>query len=156
MAAREIARFEPELQGLLLKSHAALVAAIYIVLSPLTLLILPYADLPNFLIWWFFPILVLEHINQELYRLLIVLSKQVQASLLLFLRQGSWALTAAGMLVDESSRTSEGVPARACRGMLACTLRQPKRITSQNQRAPTFKRLPSLEVGRRDLLCRCD
>jgi len=103
---REFPRYRPERQGLLIKSHAALVAVIYVVLSPLMLLVLPYADLPNFLIWWFFPILILEHINQELYRLLIMLFKQVQASVLLFLRQGSWALTAAGlMLVDEGSRS---------------------------------------------------
>jgi O-antigen/teichoic acid export membrane protein len=42
--------------------------------------------------WWFFPILLLEYINQELFRLLTVSSRQFTASIILLVRQGSWAV----------------------------------------------------------------
>ena len=100
---REIAKVEPARQGQLLKSQAALIGLLYLVLTPVALFLLPYAGMPEFLIWWFIPILVLEHVNQELYRLLIILSQQLSASLLLFLRQGSWALVIAGLMAASKS-----------------------------------------------------
>lgn len=102
---REIAKVDPMKRGLLIKSQAAFVSLLYLLLAPIVLLLLPSMGLPNSLIWWFLPIIVLEHLNQELYRLLIILSQQLSASLLLFLRQGSWALAAAGLMaISESSR----------------------------------------------------
>ncbi len=66
----------------------------------------------GFLIWtdklswtllpWFLPLLVLEHLGQELYRYLVVLGRNALASALQFFRQASWivlvlALNGAGM-----------------------------------------------------------
>ncbi len=46
-----------------------------------------------------------EHFNQEVFRLLVALSQQIAASVVLFIRQGSWALITVGlMVVDASSR----------------------------------------------------
>lgn len=103
---REIAKTGPERQGALLKAQTALVGLLYLLLAPVVLLVLWYIELPIHLIWWFLPILILEHLNQELYRLLIILSRQVTASILLFLRQGSWAIAAAGIMAfSKDSRT---------------------------------------------------
>lgn len=95
---REITKVGSERQGELLKGQAALVGLFYLILAPIVLLVLWRTGLPAHLIWWFLPILILEHLNQEIYRLLIILSQQITASILLFLRQGSWALAAAGMM----------------------------------------------------------
>lgn len=95
---REITRVERAKQGRLLKSQAALVGILYLLLAPATLLILPWAGLPPGLIWWFLPILVLEHLNQEIFRLLVILSRQITASVLLFIRQGSWAIAVAALM----------------------------------------------------------
>lgn len=102
---REITKVDTAMRGALLKSQVSLVTLLYIVLVPIAVFLLPSAGLPDVLIWWFFPILILEHLNQELYRLLIILSEQLSASFLLFLRQGSWALAAAGLMaIDDNSR----------------------------------------------------
>lgn len=95
---REITRVERAKQGRLLKSQAALVGILYLLLAPAALLILPWAGLPPGLIWWFLPILVLEHLNQEIFRLLVILSRQITASVLLFIRQGSWAIAVATLM----------------------------------------------------------
>lgn len=102
---REITRLEQAKQGRLLKSQAALVGILYLLLAPVTLLILPWAGLPTELIWWFLPILVLEHLNQEIFRLLVILSRQITASVLLFIRQGSWAIAVASLMaLNEDTR----------------------------------------------------
>lgn len=107
---REIAKVGAERQGALLKGQAALVGLLYLVLAPVVLFVLWRTELPVRLLWWFLPILILEHLNQELYRLLIILSRQIAASVLLFLRQGSWALAAAGMMaLRQESRSLEAV-----------------------------------------------
>jgi len=91
-ATREILRAPTEERGRMLKSQAALAGLFYLLLMPVAWLFLSRSGWPGHLAWWFLPILILEHLNQELYRLLIVLSEQVTASVLLFLRQGSWAI----------------------------------------------------------------
>lgn len=102
---RQIIKVGPEQQGRMLKSQAAAASLLYLAFIPIALWILPYAGLPQFLLYWFVPILILEHLNQEIYRLLIVLSHQLSASLLLFLRQGSWALALVALMVaDKDSR----------------------------------------------------
>lgn len=99
---REILHSPPERRGTLLKSQAALAVVMYLAALPLILLFVRWTGWPAQLLWLFLPVLILEHINQEIYRLLIALSKQLTASLLLFLRQGSWGLLAGLlMLLDD-------------------------------------------------------
>ncbi|WP_149334313.1 lipopolysaccharide biosynthesis protein [Halopseudomonas laoshanensis] len=90
--SRELLKATSEKRGTLLKGQALLSLFLYMIFLPVALLVLSHSDLPKQLVWWFFPILVLEHLNQEIYRLLIALSEPVSASMLLFIRQGSWAL----------------------------------------------------------------
>ena len=45
---------------------------------------------------WFYGILVLEHVSQEAYRLLVALSRPARANLILFLRSGAWVYVIVG------------------------------------------------------------
>lgn len=64
----------------------------YVILLPLMVIPFVYKVLPWGIVFWFYPILFLEHINQEIYRLMIALSNQMVASIILFVRQGVWPL----------------------------------------------------------------
>ena len=109
---REILKAPLEQRGQMLKGQASLSALLYIVVVPLAVWILPQAHWPNELLLWFFPILVLEHLNQEISRLLISVSEQITASLILFMRQGSWALAIVGLMaVNANMRQLQAVMA---------------------------------------------
>jgi hypothetical protein len=74
-------------------------------LLPIGLWLLSQSGWPSYLLYWFIPILILEHFNQELSRLLIALSEQLTSSVILFIRQGSWAIASiALMYLDSSTR----------------------------------------------------
>lgn len=89
---REIIKTPVEQRGQLLKAQAALSGILYLALLPIMLFLLIYAKWPQHLVWWFIPILILEHVNQEIMRLLNALSEQLTASVILFMRQGSWGI----------------------------------------------------------------
>lgn len=101
--ARELLKAPGKQRGNLLKGQAALSGLLYILFLPFTLVFLYYVDWPRSLVFWFFPVLVLEHFNQEISRLLIALSAPVVASVLLFIRQGSWALITVALMAWEPS-----------------------------------------------------
>ena len=109
---REILKAPLEKRGQMLKGQAALSALLYAIVVPLAVWVLPQAGWPSELLLWFFPILVLEHLNQEISRLLTALSEQITASLILFMRQGSWALAiVALMVIDPNMRRLHAVMA---------------------------------------------
>lgn len=97
-STREIIKAPDMARGQMLKGQVSLSALLYLVILPLAAWVVPQAKLPAELLVWFFPILVLEHLNQEICRLLTALSEQVTASLILFLRQGSWALAIVALM----------------------------------------------------------
>lgn len=110
--AREILKVPPAQRGRLLKAQACLSAGLFFALVPVILLVLVWAGWPPLLLWWFAPLLLCEYLNQEIYRLLVGLSRQIAASILLFLRQGSWAIgVLAVMSVSAESRTLDLVMA---------------------------------------------
>lgn len=95
---REIIHRDRSEWGGLLKNQGAFSALLYLVFLP-ALSIVFYLDLlPVRLAGWFFLLLVLEHVNQELGRLLIAISKPLTASVLLFLRSGLWAFAIAALM----------------------------------------------------------
>jgi O-antigen/teichoic acid export membrane protein len=96
--AREILKAPNAQRGQMLKSQAALSGVLYVVLFPVALVFLSQAGWPGELPWWFFPLLLLEHFNQELSRLMIALSEQITASVILFVRQGSWSIASVLLL----------------------------------------------------------
>lgn len=110
---REILKTPVEQRGLLLKGQVSLSVLLYFIFLPVGLaILLQYSGWPKYLFLWFVPILMLEHFNQEMYRLLIALSEQVAASAILFVRQGSWALVVvAVMAVDPQTRQLQSVMA---------------------------------------------
>jgi len=65
---------------------------LYGVLLPAQVLIFVFGLMDWQYALWFFSLLVVEHIAQEMNRLLIVMHKQLLASLVLFIRSGSWVI----------------------------------------------------------------
>lgn len=63
---------------------------VYVFILPIALFVFLYDVIDFTYITYFYTILILEHISQEIYRILIVLKKSVIASLTLFLRAGLW------------------------------------------------------------------
>lgn len=121
--SREIVKTPANQRGKLLKSQAALSGLLYLVLLPLGIWLLAQSNWPSHLAWWFIPILALEHLNQEISRFLITLSEQLTASLILFLRQGSWALIIIGLMIyDENTRSLEWVMTLWAGAGLAATI----------------------------------
>lgn len=109
---REILKTPNDKRGRMLKDQAALSGLLYLLLLPVAFIFLQQAAWPGYLAWWFFPILLLEHFNQEMSRLLSALSEQITASLALFLRQGSWAIVIVLLMtLEPSSRNLDVVMA---------------------------------------------
>ena len=76
----------------MLKNQAALSILMYLIFLPLSIGLFAFGLLPSQLFPWFFVILILEHINQEFSRFFVSISEQLLSSVVLFLRQGSWAV----------------------------------------------------------------
>lgn len=95
---REVIKTPVEQRGQLIKSQVALSGVLYLVLWPFAIVFLYQSGWPEHLVWWFFPILLLEHFNQEISRFLIALSEQIMASVILFVRQGSWAMAVVALM----------------------------------------------------------
>lgn len=123
-ATREIVRAPAGARGGMLKAQAILITGLYVAFLPVALLVLTGLGWPPVLLWWFAPILMLEHLNQEISRLLIALSEQITASLVLFLRQGSWAIAMVALMafVPESRRLQMLFPAWGLAGLAAAAL----------------------------------
>lgn len=88
---RQILSVEKQERGNMLKGHAALSGLLYLAWLPFIAIFLYKVGWPEHLFLWFVPILFFEHFNQEVFRILVVMQKQITASILLFVRQGSWA-----------------------------------------------------------------
>lgn len=89
---RELLGHDRALWGGMLKSQGILTLVLYCAVLPLLLLVFVSGKLPWWVVGWFFALLILEHLNQELSRLLIAVSDPLFASVTLFLRQGAWVL----------------------------------------------------------------
>lgn len=97
-STRELLKRKRQEWGGLLKAQGALILILYAIFLPPLSLIFINDLLPMSVFGWFFVLLILEHINQELGRLLIAVSEQLCASLVLFLRSGLWAVLVAGLM----------------------------------------------------------
>lgn len=89
---REILGCDNSKRGALIKDQIVLHLLLYLIFIPLLLFIFIFDFLPSNVSVFFFLILILEHLNQEIFRLLVALSMQVEASICLFFRQGLWSL----------------------------------------------------------------
>ncbi|MFI8557797.1 hypothetical protein E2H86_19985 [Pseudomonas putida] len=107
---REIIKRKGGDWGDILKSQVVLCAILYVVFLPLLSLLFFRGILPLGLMGWFFVLLVLEHLAQELNRVLVALSAQLVASVVLFLRAGAWAIVAvAVMFIDTQAQNLQFV-----------------------------------------------
>jgi O-antigen/teichoic acid export membrane protein len=79
---------------------------LYLVLLPAQVFIFVFGFLDWKYMQWFFILLILEHLAQEINRLLISMHKQLMASFVLFMRTASWILVALPiMFFYEESRS---------------------------------------------------
>lgn len=91
-STRELIKSDKSTCGRYLASQIRLYVVLYLVFLPLFLLLFYFNFLPWYVAVYFYVLLILEHANQEMMRLLIALSHQIAASVALFLRQGLWVL----------------------------------------------------------------
>lgn len=95
---REILKNGRDKWGGYLKNQISLSSVLYVVLI-ITLAAAMMTDkISSEQALWFIGILILEHINQEISRLLVAINKQTAASALLFIRQGLWAIVLVAMM----------------------------------------------------------
>jgi len=125
---RELASLPRSAWGGLLKSQILLSVTLYAVVLPGLLLVFVTGLLPWELAKWFFLLIVLEHICQELTRLFVAVSEQLAASIVIFLRQGTWAIVVVvAMLYEEGLRNLDAVFATwvmACVGAICFSVRK--------------------------------
>lgn len=87
---RELLGQEKSRWSFILQHHAIAVLILYIILLPGLLIIFVYGLMPWSSIYWFFAILLAEHVAQEINRFLTVMHHQLLASIVLFIRVGAW------------------------------------------------------------------
>lgn len=102
-STREILKHAQNEWGAILKCQIGISIALYAVFLPLLFFVFVQELLPWRLASWFFILLILEHINQELGRLLVAISEQLTASAILFLRQGIWVAAAAILMLGDAN-----------------------------------------------------
>lgn len=90
----------------LIRDQLVFHALTYVVAIPAVMgIVFGGAFLPWRLAGWFLGVLIVEHLSQEAFRLLVVLGRPVAANVALFLRAGAWIFPLALLLlVNESSR----------------------------------------------------
>lgn len=109
-SSREIIKAHPEKRGGMIKGHLALSLVLYLFIIPVSIFILYNQNWSNDVIFFFIPLLILEHLNQEISRLLIAMSEQLSSSIVLLLRQAAWAIAAMIiMIIFEESRNINAI-----------------------------------------------
>jgi O-antigen/teichoic acid export membrane protein len=99
---REILRHDRAEVPRLLRDQLVLHLLTYLVFGPPLALVFVAGVLPWALLGWFYAVLVLDHLAQELQRLLVILNWPSRATLLLFLRQGAWVYGLIALFLAES------------------------------------------------------
>lgn len=108
-SAREMLARPREDIPLLIRDQCIFHGLTYTVMMPLLLLVFAADFIPWKYIFWFYILLILEHISQETYRLLITISRPVVANTVFFFRFGAWAYIVGGMAVFTDSARSLGI-----------------------------------------------
>lgn len=87
---REILSDRCDNKAIMIRDQFIFYIIMYVVLFPFFSLLFFNNILPFDYILFFYFLLIIEHISQELFRLLIVLSKPIKANIILFVRSGLW------------------------------------------------------------------
>lgn len=91
-SSREIIKSKATERFEKIKNQIAFHTILYISAAPFLLLLFKLDLLPWGFAIYFFPLVIIEHLNQEIMRLLIALQHQIASSIALFIRQGLWPL----------------------------------------------------------------
>ena len=91
-ASRTLVDARPAAQAIIIRDQFLLYAFVYLLMSPLFYGLFYYNILPRFLCLLFFILVTVEHVSNELMRVLIVLSRPYLANVVYFIRQGSWII----------------------------------------------------------------
>ncbi|WP_460086863.1 hypothetical protein [Pseudomonas sp. H1_B04] len=91
-STREIIGSDPDLLFGYIKDQLVLYSIAYVLVAPLTVVFFSTGVISIEYIYWFGCLLVVEHLAQELNRVLVAISKQMLASVVLFVRSGVWCL----------------------------------------------------------------
>lgn len=98
-AQRELLARPPEQWSFVLQHQAKAQLLLYVILIPAQLIVF----IAGWMDWkyavWFFVLLIVEHIAQEINRILVAMHKQLMASWVLFVRMGSWVLLVIPLMV---------------------------------------------------------
>lgn len=123
-STREILGSDKARWAAMLRDQGVFFVIVYLGVLPLLGLIFVLGLLPLSLAPWFFTLVVLEHLGQELNRLLVAISKPLLASVVLFLRSGLWVIVVVSVFwLSEDARQLEFVFAAWSLGaLLACLL----------------------------------
>ncbi len=87
---RELMSRPREQWSFVLQHQGLATVLLYVVLLPLQGLVFFFDLLPVHLAFWFFALLVSEHLSQELNRLLVAMQRPLTASWVFFVRSGLW------------------------------------------------------------------
>ncbi len=93
-STREILKHGRGKWATMIRDQFAFHAIAYAVVLPLLLIVFLTGTLPWKYVVWFYLLLVLEHVAQEFYRILVTLSQPLLANLALFFRSGAWCYAA--------------------------------------------------------------
>ena len=92
---------------------------VYVSILPMLLLLFRGGVLPWPYVFWFYILLIGEHLGTELYRLLCTISRSSLANLIYFLRAGIWIYVFVGWaLIDPRARRLESVWILWCAGQV--------------------------------------
>ncbi len=91
-STREIISHEPSDWAWILKGQLVFTLLIYVIALPILCLIFVFHFLPLEILFWFYTLLILEHISHEINRILVAMSRPLIATVVLFLRSGAWAI----------------------------------------------------------------
>ena len=89
---RELISMGKDRWSFVLQHQVVALLLLYALFLPLLASLFHWAVLPDNLLSWFYLILILESIAQELNRVMIAMQRQVTASCILFCRHGLWVL----------------------------------------------------------------
>lgn len=82
----------------MIRDQVVVYSLMYVAVLPLSLVVFANGWLPWEYAVWVYVLLFFEHMAQELNRILVALSEQLLASLVLFLRSGAWCLIVVGVM----------------------------------------------------------
>lgn len=123
-STREMIGEDPKRWLGMIRDQLVLYLILYFVFLPCALFVFFKGWLPWTHIFWFLTLALLEHIAQELNRILVAVSEQLLASIVLFLRSGAWCLVVVAIMwADLASRNLEFVLGGWVLGcVLACSI----------------------------------